>query len=155
MGRIGGLFGRSTMGPIAEHLLKCQECVDILEELIDRFVTGKSVGDLAERINRCESDADLIKNEIRRNMTPSVWSAVERAEVVRLLGKEDDIADGAAAIAQLLKVRKTACPEESGKNPSAMGRRRSRSRGPIGRRSQRCSRGDRKSHGKEPYRAVP
>ena len=114
MGKIGGLFGRSTLGPITEHLLKCQACVETLERLIDRFLGGQDVGELAEKINRTEAEADLIKNEIRRNMTPSVWSAVERSEVVRLLGKEDDIADGAAAVAQLLKLRRTACPQEAG-----------------------------------------
>lgn len=114
MGKIGGLFGRSVMGPIAEHNLKCQSCVDALERVLAGFIRGDDVAAQANEILQMEQEADVIKNEIRRHMTRSVWGAVERAEVTALLGKQDNIADGCAKVALVVAVRRTPCPEEIG-----------------------------------------
>jgi len=107
---IGGLFGRNPFGPIHEHLLKVQQCTHDMQTLIARLSEGEDVASLGKGIRRLEEEADRIKNEIRRRVTSSIWRAVERAEVLGLLGKEDDIADGAAHIARLLEVRPTPCP---------------------------------------------
>ena len=114
MGRIGGLFGRSVLGPIAEHNLKCQSCVDALAHVVAGFIKGEDVTAQANDILRMEQEADVIKNEIRRHLTRSVWGAVERAEVTALLGKQDNIADGCAKVALVVAVRRTRCPDGIG-----------------------------------------
>ena len=111
MTTIGGLFGRNALGPIHEHLFKVQECTRDMQELVARLAEGLDVVTLTATVRRREEEADRIKKEIRRRVTRSVWSAVERAEVLKLLGKQDDIADGAAYVARLLEVRPTSCPE--------------------------------------------
>jgi len=108
---IGGLFGRNALGPIHEHLLKVRLCAHDMKDLVAQLSQGREVASLAAVVRRREEEADRIKDEIRRRVTRSVWGAVERAEVLSLLGKQDDIADGAAQVARLLEVRPTPCPE--------------------------------------------
>ncbi|MFH0962822.1 MAG: DUF47 family protein [Planctomycetota bacterium] len=112
MATIGGLFGRNVFGPIHEHLLKIEQCAYSLRDLLARFSRGEETKALAAEVRRIEGEADRIKNEARRKMTHSMWSAVERSETIALLGKQDDIADGAAEIARLVEARATRCPTE-------------------------------------------
>ncbi len=112
MRKIGGFLGRSPRGPLQEHMLKVQDCVDQLVPIAEAFVEGDMglVRELCDAIVRLEAEADDIKNAIRRNLSGSVFSSVERQEVTRLLKAQDDIADDTQDLAMLLDVRCTTVP---------------------------------------------
>ena len=112
MRKIGGFLGRSPRGPLQEHMLKVQDCVDQLVPIAEAFIQGNvdRVRELCDAIVRLEAEADDIKNAIRRHLSGSVFSAVERQEVTRLLKAQDDIADDTQDLAMMLDVRRTTVP---------------------------------------------
>jgi len=112
MRKIGGFLGRSPRGPLQEHMLKVQDCVDQLVPIAEAFVRGNAdrVRELCDAIVRLEAEADDIKNAIRHQLSGSLFSAVERQEVTRLLKAQDDIADETQDLAIMLDVRRTTVP---------------------------------------------
>ena len=112
MRKIGGFLGRSPRGPLQEHMLKVQDCVDQLVPIAEAFVQGDvdRVRELCDAIVRLEAEADDIKNAIRHQLSGSVFSAVERQEVTRLLKAQDDIADDTQDLARMLDARRTTVP---------------------------------------------
>ena len=109
MRRIGGILGRSPIGPLREHMLKAQDCARLLDPILAAFIAQDfdEVQSLSARIFRLEEEADAIKTEIRAKLSSSIFSAVEHGEVIALLKKQDDIADGCQDAARLLEVRRT------------------------------------------------
>jgi len=112
MRKIGGILGRSPGSPLQEHMLKVQDCVDQLVPIAEAFVRGNAdrVRELCDAIVRLEAEADDIKNAIRHQLSGSLFSAVERQEVTRLLKAQDDIADETQDLAIMLDVRRTTVP---------------------------------------------
>lgn len=113
MRRIGGLFGRSAFGPIHEHMLKVQACVEHLAPLIEAFLKSDTqrIAELTAEIDRTEGKADDIKNEIREHVSVSVFSSVERGDLMYLLKVQDDIADACQNVARMLDLRRIPVPE--------------------------------------------
>lgn len=113
MRRIGGLFGRSPFGPIHEHMLKVQECVERLDPLLDAFLLSDTqrIADLTAEIDRLEGEADDIKNEIREQVSDSMFSSVERGDLMYLLKVQDNIADACQDAARMLDLRRIPVPE--------------------------------------------
>ena len=113
MKRIGGLFGRSPFGPLHEHMAKVQECVEQLPETVNHFLE-KDWGRCKKRaavISRIEHEADKIKQSIRSNLTKSIFSSVERSEILMMLKTQDAVADRCEDVAYLLTMRQTPFPE--------------------------------------------
>jgi len=111
--KIGGLFGRSAFGPLYEHMVQVVKTTRLLRRLAARAVAGdfRGVRRTAQRIDREEGLADEIKEEIRRQLSHSIFSAVQRSDTLLLLGLQDDIADAANDTAKLLSVRRTPLEE--------------------------------------------
>ena len=113
MRRIAGLFGRSPFGPIHEHMLKVQECVERLRPLVDAFLESdtRRIADITAEIDQLEGKADDIKNEIREHVSVSIFSSVERSDLMYLLKVQDNIADACQDAAHLLDLRRIPVPE--------------------------------------------
>jgi len=103
---IGGLFGRSAFGPLYEHLVQVAKTTRLLGQIVAEFAEGEH-----DLIDREEGVADEIKEEIRRHLSHSFFSAVERSDTLLLLGLQDDVADNANDTAKMLSVRATPLPE--------------------------------------------
>ena len=111
--KIGGPFGRSVFGPIHEHLVKVMECLELLVPMAEAFVQGDQpeVQRRAAEIHEREHAADQIKNEIRRRLSASIFSSIERSEVLLLLKTQDSVSDNCEEVAKLLEIRRTPVPE--------------------------------------------
>jgi len=111
---IGGLFGRSAMGPIHELALKVRACTSRLEPLLEAFAAGerKELRGRVHEMRRLEGEADTIKQEIRASLSGSIFSSVSRAEVILLVKTMDNVADECERLANLLLVRRTSVPPE-------------------------------------------
>jgi len=111
--KIGGPFGRSAFGPLYEHMVQVVKTTRLLREVARKFVAGDHPGvrSLAKRIDKEEGIADEVKEEIRRQLSHSIFSAVERSDTLLLLGLQDDVADHANDTAKLLSVRETPLSE--------------------------------------------
>jgi len=125
MGRtIGGIFGRSAFGPIFEHMVKVQDCIALLSPLVGAFAEADrgEVRRLADEMHRREGEADRIKNEIRRSLSRSFFTSVERSEMLYLLKAQDDISDSCDEVAKLLEMRDTPLPREMSASFTALAR---------------------------------
>jgi len=113
MRRIGGIFGRSAYGPLYEHALKVQDCLQLVVPLMRAFISVnyEEIGRLAQQVHERESSADRIKNEIRRKLSHSFLHSVERSEILLTLKAQDDVSDSCEDVAQLLEIRRTHVPE--------------------------------------------
>lgn len=112
--KIGGFFGRNAWGPLWEHLAKCRDCLESLKTIIDYFFEEKysRLDELAEKTAKLESDADSIKENIRQRLSRSVFSSVERSDIIAWLRQQDGIADSCEDLAKLLSLRKTKLVKE-------------------------------------------
>jgi len=113
MRKIGGLLGRSPFGPLHEHMVKVRDGAARVVPMLEAFVRGDraEVAALSAAVTRLEREADHIKNDIREQLSTSLFTAVERAEVMQLLKAQDDIADNTEALALLLDARATPVPD--------------------------------------------
>lgn len=113
MSIIGGIFGRSPFGPIHEHALKIKPCLKNLQQMIRCFAAGnrEKVLELSSEMHILERQADHIKNEIRANLSSSIFSAVLREDLLLLLKVQDDIPDFCEDIALHVDMRDTPVEE--------------------------------------------
>ncbi len=125
MKTIGGLFGRSAFGPLHEQVLKTVDCT----RGVTRLVTAHAAGDrgqveaIAAELHELESQADSIKAEIRRALSDSLFSSVERSDVLFLVRHIDHVADLCEDTAKLLEVRDTPMPRELSSGYIKLGKR--------------------------------
>lgn len=113
MRRIGGFFGRSAFGPLSEQMMKVKETVEEVPRLINALFAGnqKEAADAAVTIDRLEGQTDDVKDEIRANLSHSLFSSVERNEVLTLVKLLDGIADNCQRLAKRITLRKTPFPD--------------------------------------------
>ncbi len=111
---IGGFWGRSAWGPLWEHLAKASDCVDLLRQGIESFLAqdDAKLQKLSKKISRLEKDADAIKENIRQRLTRSIFSSVQRSDVMAWLRQQDGIADCCEDIVKLFSLRKTKVPKK-------------------------------------------
>jgi predicted phosphate transport protein (TIGR00153 family) len=111
--RIGGPFGRSAFGPLYEHLIQVVKTTRLLRRTGEEFAHGRfdGVREAARLIDHEEGIADEVKEEIRRHLSQSLFSAVQRSDTLILLGLQDDVADSANDTAKLISVRDTRLPD--------------------------------------------
>jgi hypothetical protein len=114
MKTIGGLFGRSPYGPVHEMMLKVRQCLEQVPGLLAAHAAGdwSAMEAAAGRIDGLEGQADDIKREIRRHLSTSLFSSVERTEILALVHSLDEIADAAQDAGKLMGMRRTALPPE-------------------------------------------
>ncbi len=107
MSIISKLFGKSPFEPLYQHMLKVQECVDLVKPLMESFIDGdqNSVDKYAKQIFKAEHEADLVKKEIRNRLPKSVFLPVARGDLLRFLKEQDSIADSAEDLAALVTMR--------------------------------------------------
>jgi len=112
MKTIGGIFGRSAYRPLYEHVLKVQDCIELLLPLVKSFIEKQwdEVARLTQEMHRREAQADKIKNEIRRSLSRSFLHSVERTEMLLTLKAQDNVSDNCEAVARLLEIRHTPVP---------------------------------------------
>lgn len=108
------LFAKSPFGPLQDHMRKVIECTRLVPELFramedkeeDRF------NELVDLIKRTEHEADIIKNQIRGDLPKTIFTPVDRNDLLDILRFQDRISDVAEDVAVLLSMRRLPFPEE-------------------------------------------
>lgn len=110
---IGGILGRSPSGPIHEHIMKVNDCLKLLKPLMKEFTEEdySKVKEHSSEISKLEHQADRIKALIRDSLSKSVFSSIERADILACLKEQDSIADSCEDVAKLVEMRQTKLPE--------------------------------------------
>tara|TARA_B100001964_G_C14102671_1_gene540083 strand:- start:165 stop:845 length:681 start_codon:yes stop_codon:yes gene_type:complete len=101
------LFGRSPFVPLQLHLDKVADCVEAAFSLLERIREGEdpNVEETAREISKLEHKADLVKNDIRNNLPRGLFLAIDRGQLLEILGLQDSIADKAEDIGILMSLR--------------------------------------------------
>lgn len=109
---IGGFLGRSAWGPLWEHLEKANDCLLLLKESLACFIAGDNVKlqSYSRRVKKLEKEADTIKENIRQRLTRSIFSTVQRSDIIAWLRQQDGVADECDHVVQLFSLRKTKVP---------------------------------------------
>ncbi|GAB4155597.1 MAG: hypothetical protein Kow00107_05410 [Planctomycetota bacterium] len=108
----GGLFGEDGYRPLYEHHIKISEGARLLPSFLDEYLRGRyeAADKLANTMAKFEEEADAIKDETRRHISSSIFTAVRRADVIQYLSTQDDIADCYTTVVVILTLRRTLLP---------------------------------------------
>ncbi|WP_022661262.1 DUF47 domain-containing protein [Paucidesulfovibrio longus] len=109
----GLLSKKSPMEGLVEHYDKISECINIINESLECYVTGGScreMEELAEGIAEVEREADAIKRRIRNHLPRQLFMAVEKVLFLNYTNKQDNILDSAEDALEWLAMRRLAVP---------------------------------------------
>lgn len=112
------IFGKSPFEPLYQHMLKVNECVNLVKPLMEALLADdqEQVEIIARKIFKAEHDADIVKKEIRNNLPKGVFLPVNRGDMLNYLREQDKIADSAEDLAVLVTLRRMNVPEELREN---------------------------------------
>jgi predicted phosphate transport protein (TIGR00153 family) len=101
------LFAKSPFGPLQDHMRKVMDCVALVPDLFKALEAGddKKFQDLVEQIKEAEHQADILKNEIRGDVPKTVFTPVDRKDLLEVLSQQDKISDVAEDVAVLLSMK--------------------------------------------------
>jgi predicted phosphate transport protein (TIGR00153 family) len=106
------LFAKSPFKPLTEHAEKVRLTVLKMDEAVQAYADGDKakVDALYQEISELEHDADRVKHTIRENMPSSLLMPVDRTDILSYLKQQDDVANSAEFVAQLLSMKKVRMP---------------------------------------------
>ncbi len=109
---IFGLIARSPFKPLSEHAEKVRLTVWKMSDAVSVYVEGDQsrVEALYSEISRLEHDADDVKHDIRQHLPSSNVMSVDRADVLSYLKQQDDVANSAETVAQIMTIRASSMP---------------------------------------------
>jgi len=101
------LFAKSPFGPLQDHMRKVMDCVSLIPDLYRALEEEDQINfeRLVEEIKEAEHEADKIKNEIRGDLPKTVFTPVDRDDLLEALSLQDSISDYAEDVAVLLSMK--------------------------------------------------
>lgn len=107
-----GIFGRSPIKPLQEHMAKVVDCVRELKPFAEAILAGDwdSVNERRAAIITLEHEADAMKRELRLHLPSSLFMPVARADLLNLLQAQDSIANRTKDITGLMAGRRMIMP---------------------------------------------
>ena len=111
---MSGLFGRSPIKPLQEHMYRVYRTIKYLTPLVEGMISGDNKTLLAaqEKIIEGEHDADEMKHELRTHLPKGLFMPVDRRDVLDVLLTQDSIVNQAKDIAGLIVSREMKLPDE-------------------------------------------
>ncbi len=111
---MSGLFGRSPITPLQEHMYRVYMGIKHLAPLIEGMIEADQEKILAaqKEIIDGEHDADEMKRELRTHLPKGLFMPVDRRDVLDVLLRQDIIANQAKDVASLIVGRNMTLPEE-------------------------------------------
>lgn len=109
-----GIFGRSPIKPLQEHMAKVAECAHTLTPFAEA-VTGADWDRalmLRQTVIDLEHEADEMKRELRLHLPNSLFMPVARADILNLLQAQDSIANKTKDITGLMSGRRMQIPPQ-------------------------------------------
>ncbi|MCF6191131.1 MAG: TIGR00153 family protein [Cocleimonas sp.] len=111
---MSGLFGRSPITPLQEHMYRVYMGIKHLTPLIEGMIESDQDKILAaqKEIVDGEHDADDMKKDLRTHLPKGLFMPVDRRDVLDVLLRQDIIANQAKDVASLIVGRNMTLPEE-------------------------------------------
>ena len=108
------LFAKSPFKPLNEHAEKVKVTVLKMDEAVKAYCDGdtKRVDELYPVISSLEHDADDAKHTIREHLPSSLIMPVDRTDILSYLKQQDDVANSAEFVAQMLSMKPVQMPAE-------------------------------------------
>ena len=101
---IARIFGKSPFHHLQSHMKKVSSCMKKLTEIFDNL-KNKSPDELeilVKEVCKLEHEADVTKNDIRNHLPKSLFLPIDRGQFLEILALQDNIADKAEDIGELL-----------------------------------------------------
>lgn len=107
-----GLIAKSPFKPLSEHAEKVRLTVWKMSDALNAYVEGDMarVDALYREITEMEHEADIAKQEIRQNLPSSNIMPVDRADTLSYLKQQDDVANSAENVAEILTIKMVPMP---------------------------------------------
>ena len=111
---MSGLFGRSPIKPLQEHMYRVYMGIKNLTPLVEGMIAGDSEAILTAQVEiiKGEHDADEMKRELRTHLPKGLFMPVDRRDILDVLLRQDMIANQAKDVAGLIVGRKMTLPAE-------------------------------------------
>jgi len=122
---LSGIFGKSPVRPLQEHMNKVVSCVTELIPFTEAALSGDQQGRLKHHQNiiSMEHEADALKKELRLRLPSSLFMPIDRRDVLEVLTMQDMVAGGARDVAGLIIGRNMQIPETMAQGYEALVRR--------------------------------
>ena len=113
-GYFSSVFGRSPFRDLQVHASLCLAATEELKTLFPAAFDGTwdQVEACYDRLAQLEHEADDVKRKIRTNLPRGLFLPVERADLLDLLGRQDELANTARDIAGRVLGRRLQFPQE-------------------------------------------
>ena len=107
------VFGRSPFRDLQQHVSLCVTAARELQTLVPAAHEGRwdDVEQSYDRVTEIENEADAQKRSIRSNLPRGFFLPVARADLLDLLGRQDEIANTARDIGGLVLGRRLQFPQ--------------------------------------------
>lgn len=119
---LSGIFGKSPVRPLQEHMEKVVSCVSELipftravldQNTVQRDIHHQNIIDL-------EQEADELKKDLRLRLPSSLFMPVDRRDVLEVLTMQDMVAGSARDISGLISGRNIVFPDSMAKGYAAL-----------------------------------
>ena len=109
------LATKSPMEGLVEHYDKIAQCINIINESLECYVSGvgacREFTALSREIDAIEDHADIIKRNLRNHLPRRLFMAVDKTLFLNYTKSQDNILDSAQEALQWLGMRQVAIPE--------------------------------------------
>lgn len=108
-----GVFAKSPLKPIEEHINKVQDAVELLLPFFDAVFEENWVkaAEIRASISQYEKDADVLKRQIRMHLPRGIFLPVGRSDLLELITQQDKIANRAKDISGRFLGRELCIPK--------------------------------------------
>lgn len=108
-----GVFAKSPLKPLEEHITTVNECCQTLVPFFDAVYAKDwaKAKQLQQRISQLEKQADTVKRELRMNLPTGIFMPVDRNDLLELLTQQDRIANKVKDISGRIIGRELEIPE--------------------------------------------
>lgn len=107
------LFAKSPFKPLTEHAEKVKLTVAKMDEAVKAYTEGADPAKIKAmylEISDLEHQADTVKNNIRMQLPSTLLMPVDRTDILSFLKQEDDVANSAEMVAEMLTIRPIKLP---------------------------------------------
>lgn len=110
-----GLFAKSPIKPLQEHINKVHQCCKLLVPFFEAVNANdwEEAAKQREKISQLEKQADDLKREIRLKLPRGIFMPVERTDMLELLTQQDKIANKAKDISGRIIGRQLTLPADT------------------------------------------
>ncbi len=107
------MFGRSPFQPLLTHIVKANECADLLLPFFEATLAEdwEEAARIRESITRLEHEADDLKTELRLNLPNTLFLPVSRTDLLDLISVQDKMANKVRDITGIMLGRKMRMPD--------------------------------------------